>query len=156
MKKVIVVLIAGLISAGAYAGTAKVAAIQPLHEGVLVLDAHAGQHVKKGQLLFHIDPTLNKMLALQAKSTLKIAKETYARDKKLSRTHIVSNEALATAKDAYIQAYAGYKTALYNLKRNYSYAPFSGTVTKIDFYTGSAVGDASTVMTITENIRKHK
>ncbi|MCP4180377.1 MAG: hypothetical protein GY756_21660 [bacterium] len=156
MKKIIVVLVAGLISVGAYAAavkTARVAVIQPLHEGVLVLDTHLGQHVKKGQLLFHIDPTLNKMLALEAKSTLAVAKNTYARDKKLSKTHIVSPEALEAAKDAYIQAYAGYESALYNLKRNYNYAPFAGTVTKVDFYNGSAVSDAGEVMQVTESIQ---
>ena len=155
MKKVIVVLVAGLISIGAYAAAAKtprVAVIQPLHEGILVLDTHIGEHVKKGQLLFHIDPTLNKMAALQAKSSLVMAKNTYARDKRLAKTHIVSPEALETAKDAYIQAYAGYQTALYNLKRNYSYAPFNGTVTKVDFNNGSCVGDAGEVMQVTESI----
>ncbi|HJO92393.1 MAG TPA: hypothetical protein QF753_03235 [Victivallales bacterium] len=155
MKKVIVVLIAGLISVGAYAAAAqapKVAPVQSVYEGILQLDTHLGQHVKKGQLLFHIQTNLLKLAALKAKSTLVLAKETYARDKKLAKTHIVSPEALATAKDAYIQAYADYQTALINIKNCYYYAPFDGTVTKIDNYSGSCVSDGSEVVVVTQTL----
>ncbi|MCP4180378.1 MAG: hypothetical protein GY756_21665 [bacterium] len=155
MKKIIVVFIAGLVSIGAYAAASKtprVASIQPAHEGILVLDTHLGEHVKKGQLLFHEQAKLNELAALGAKSALHVAKSAYARDKKLAQTHIVSPEALEVTKDAYIQAYVDYNTALITCKNDYNYAPFEGVVTKINFYDGTTVSDAGEVMVVTETL----
>ncbi|HJO93842.1 MAG TPA: hypothetical protein QF753_10615 [Victivallales bacterium] len=155
MKKIVIVLITGLISVGAYAATAqtpKVASVDSVYEGILQLDTQLGQQVKKGQLIFHMQTNLLKLAALKAKSTLELAESTYGRDKRLAKTHIVSPEALETAKDAYIQAYADYQTALINIKNCYYYAPFNGTVTKIDNYTGSCVGDGNEVMQVTQTL----
>ncbi|HJO93824.1 MAG TPA: hypothetical protein QF753_10525 [Victivallales bacterium] len=153
MKKIAIIVISIFISIGAFASSNKSminAPIQSDYEGILQLDAHLNEHVNKGQLLFHIKTSLLKLAALKAKNDMKYAKEIYLRDKKLSGPHIISKKALEITKNTYIDDYIDYQTALINIKNCYYYAPFAGTVTKIDNYSGSCVGDASEVMVVTK------
>ncbi|HJO92392.1 MAG TPA: biotin/lipoyl-binding protein [Victivallales bacterium] len=154
MKKVIVILIAGLISIGAFAeATPKVGQVDTVYEGILQLHVKLGQKVKKGQLLFTMDTNLLKVAVIKANNNLNYTKEIYERNKKLyDSSHSVSREKLEEYKYNYINALADFKTAKINVKNCYYYAPFAGTVTKIIYGNGSAVGDGNEVMDITASI----
>ncbi|MCP4180376.1 MAG: biotin/lipoyl-binding protein [bacterium] len=155
MKKIIVILIAGLISVGAFAeATPKVAQVDTVYEGIVQLHVKLGQKVKKGQLLFTMDTNLLEIAVIKAKNDLNYTKTIYERDLKLfTKSHSVSKETLETAKFNYINALAGYKTAKINVKNCYYYAPFDGTVSKIIYGNGSAVSDGNEVLDITASIK---
>jgi multidrug resistance efflux pump len=129
--------------------TPVVAQVDSLIEGILRLNVHEKQKVKKGELLFHIDTASLENQKRKDRSNVKYCKQEYVRMDKLLKTHSVSKADYQTAKFNLINALADLKTTTLNLQNSCYYAPFDGIVTKIVTTDGSAVGDGSEVIDVT-------
>jgi multidrug resistance efflux pump len=155
MKKLILTLGACLVGFGLFAADVtpelQVAQIDSLAAGILKMHVALGEKVKKGQLIFELDSNLLDVATMKAENNVRYCKQIYDRDQKLLKTHNVSLELFQKARYNYINAVAGLKTALINVKNCYYYAPFDGNVTKIINYTGSAVGDGNEIIDITRD-----
>lgn len=117
----------------------------------------AGTRVKKGDLLFTIDPTLYRNAVVQAESALKTAKANldYARDNyermkiaiesdAVSRIELLKAEtAVATGEAAVSNAEAALKTAKTDLAYCYVHAPADGLMDLGSLSAGSYIAGAS-------------
>lgn len=121
------------------------------------IDYTAGQYVKKGQLLFVIEPAPYKDALAQSKAELSsaISQNDYAKNNYMSMKEAIANNAVSKidfiqAQSAWNQsiaaiesAKAAVETAKLNLSYCYIRAPFSGHITKSspnvgDYLNGSA------------------
>ncbi len=126
------------------------------------IDFKDGQHVKKGDLLFTIEPeqyeatvkSADAQLA-QAHAALKLAEATLKRNKDAFKTHAVSEVDVLTAeanKDSAAAQVLAAEATLENAKLNLSYtkihAPFAGRLSRRSLSVGNLVGDGqSTFLT---------
>lgn len=121
-----------------------------------------GGRVKKGQLLFVIEPTLYKDKVEQAEAELQTAqaqleyaRSNYSRMKEAVKSDAVSQiqvlqaeSSVAEGVAAVSNAEAALSTALTNLGYCYVRAPFDGTISKLSVDVGSYVGGAVQPVTL--------
>jgi multidrug resistance efflux pump len=123
-----------------------VAEVASYIEGMVTMQVTQNQQVKKGQLLFSVDPDFSEILIEKNNIDLWFYKEKYERTQKLYKNHVASLEVYETDKYNYINSSLNLESLKVNIKRSKYYAPFDGVVTKIIHYTGSAVGDGNNVL----------
>jgi len=138
------------ILAGAEQVQPREAAIAASDKGIVKLDVVLGQKVKKGDLLFELDPSIiNAKLewaSMDRKSMEPIIK---GAEKLIKDKHITAdNYELAI----YSNNWCDREENLCKAEREASmyYAPFDGTVTKIYRYDGSGLGDNDDEVVVTE------
>ena len=121
-----------------------VAKVASYIEGIVDMKVQVGQHVKKGQLLFHIEADILKAVMEKCKNSVWYYNETYKRMKDLSSKHSESVENLQESEYDVVNAIGNLQKEELLLDDWSDYkAPFEGVVTNIFYYTGSAVPDAS-------------
>ena len=109
----------------------KVAIVENINQGKLDLNVKLGQNVKKGDLLYSIDPSSFMVQKVKDENNVKLSKEIYDRKKKLYEDHVLPETELELAIFDYINFKADLETTKLNIKYSYSYAPFDGKVTAI-------------------------
>jgi membrane fusion protein (multidrug efflux system) len=111
-----------------------------------------GQHVKKGQLLFQIQPNIYQAEAQRAQSEVEFAEVEYQNIKALSDKNIVSTSELALAKAKLAKAKAELTLAQTHLKFTEIRAPFDGIVGKFeDVRLGSLLDEGELLTTLSDN-----
>lgn len=111
-----------------------------------------GQHVKKGQLLFQIQPTIYQAEALRAASEVEFAKVEYENVKALADKNIVSQNEAILAKAKLQKANAELQLAQTHLKFTEIRAPFDGIVGKFeDVRLGSLLDEGELLTTLSDN-----
>ncbi|HEY0785118.1 MAG TPA: efflux RND transporter periplasmic adaptor subunit [Acidobacteriaceae bacterium] len=142
------------------------ATINPQVDGNLTsIAAHAGEHVKQGQLLMQIDP-VKQRATLQAQAATEQQKlavyqfnqTELARQRKLFEAGITSRDAFDQAQQAFNNAKADYESSVASREtqsRQLSYysitAPFDGVVGDIPVHVGDYVSSTTTLTTVDEN-----
>ncbi|WP_035588930.1 efflux RND transporter periplasmic adaptor subunit [Hippea jasoniae] len=94
------------------------------------LHVDIGEKVKKGQILFIIDPVQTYQTIKQAKANLNHAKFIFNRMKKLYKQKVISKDKFIETKSMFLQAKAQYKKTLNLLKYTIIKAPCNGIVVK--------------------------
>ncbi|MCP4178587.1 MAG: hypothetical protein GY756_12550 [bacterium] len=117
-------------------------------EGQMLYEVPLNSHVKKGQLVEQVDPSIYKDAMKSDVAAINYDKLLYKADSKLYKTHSVSLVALLAAKENYQKALETFNEDNITFKHCSIYAPFAGTVTKITTYPGSGIGDGDLIMTI--------
>lgn len=129
-----------------------------------------GGRVKRGQLLFTIEPTLYKDQVVQAEAELKTAqaqleyaRNNYSRMKEALKSDAVSKiqvlqaeSSVAEGVAAVSNAEAALSTAHTNLSYCYVRAPFDGTISKTTVDVGSYVGGALQPVTLATIYKDNK
>jgi membrane fusion protein (multidrug efflux system) len=111
-----------------------------------------GQHVKKGQLLFQIQPNIYQAEAQRAQSEVEFAEVEYQNIKALADKNIVSTSELALAKAKLAKAKAELTLAQTHLKFTEIRAPFDGIVGKFeDVRLGSLLDEGELLTTLSDN-----
>ena len=126
------------------------------------IDFAPGSRVKKGQLLFVIEPTVYQDQVAQAESALKTARaqleynrNSYERMKEAIKSDAVSKIQVLQAESAVAQAQAGVSnaeaelnTARTNLSYCYVRSPFDGTIDKPQYDPGNYISGAVQPVTL--------
>jgi hypothetical protein len=118
-------------------------------EGNLNLYVHAGDHVKKGQLLYYVSS--NEIFPaeyLGAKRDVRIDRLNYLRQKKLAVTGSVSEQVLENALQKLMDDMDQMEYYASAIKHGHYYAPYDAVVINIFFPNGSGMGDGSKVMSL--------
>ena len=103
-----------------------------------------GAEVKKGQLLFTIDPRPYEAALTSAKGSFSQTKASYDRLKKLLATKAVSRAEFETAQSNYQRSLGEYTTAQLNLEYTRIVAPISGKVSRAEITVGNLVDAGGT------------
>ena len=98
-----------------------------------------GDMVKKGQLLFTIDPRPYEAARISARGTLAEATAALARAKKLVGSKAISRAELDAAQSAYDRALGNDKAAEVNLSYTSIAAPISGKISRAELTVGNLV-----------------
>ena len=133
---------------------ARVAQIDSILEGRLNMCVEPGDHVIKGQPLFFVNYDSLQLAKDKAKANAAFYLKNMERDKELAKSHNISLDNLQKAETDLVSAMQDAKTAEVNILNSYYFAPFNGIVTMVKSYTGSAIGDGSPVVEVTETIPK--
>lgn len=111
-----------------------------------------GQHVKKGQLLFQIQPTIYQAEFQKAKSEVEFARVEYENTKALADKNIVSQNEVALAKAQLEKAKAEMALAETHLSFTELRAPFDGIVGKFEeVRLGSLLDEGELLTTLSDN-----
>ncbi|MDF1759545.1 MAG: efflux RND transporter periplasmic adaptor subunit [Coxiellaceae bacterium] len=112
---------------------------------------HEGDHVKAGQLLIQLDNSQEKGNLAQAKATLAIQRDSYIRNAKANKQHLVATQDLTKIQSAYENAKADLimKQTLFNQKA--LHAPFAGTMGKFLLSVGDYVKAGTPLVTLTND-----
>lgn len=111
-----------------------------------------GEHVKKGQLLFKIQPTIYQAEVQKAKSELAFAQVEYENTMALADQDIVSKSEVALAKATLEKAKAELSLAQTHLDFTEVRAPFDGIVGKFeDVRLGSLLDEGELLTTLSDN-----
>ena len=128
----------------------KVALVENIQQGRLDLNVKLGQKVKKGDLLYSIDPETFLTQKAKDENNVRLSKHIYDRNNKLYKYHAVSKADLELTKFNYINNKADLETTDLNIKYSYSYAPFNGKVTAISNNSdNSLVDNQAQIVTVT-------
>ncbi|MCP4178591.1 MAG: hypothetical protein GY756_12570 [bacterium] len=133
------------------AATPVKANMESMIEGQMIYEVPLNSHVKKGQLVEEVDPSIYKDAVKNDIADINYNKVLYNADSKLYKTHSVSLETLLAAKKNYQLALDAFNKDSTTVKHCKVYAPFAGTATDITVYPGSGLGDGSLIMTIVKN-----
>ena len=111
-----------------------------------------GEHVKKGQLLFQIQPTIYQAEAQKAQSEVEFAEVEYANAKALADKNIVSQNEAILAKAKLQKARAELQLAQTHLGFTEIRAPFDGIVGKFEeVRLGSLLDEGELLTTLSDN-----
>ena len=111
-----------------------------------------GQHVKKGQLLFQIQPTIYEAEANRAASEVEFAKVEFENTKALADKNIVSQNEAILANAKLMKAKAELQLAQTHLKFTEIRAPFDGIIGKFeDVRLGSLLDEGELLTTLSDN-----
>lgn len=111
-----------------------------------------GQIVKKGQLLFQIQPNIYQAEAQKAQAEVEFAEVEYRNTKALAKKEIVSQSEVVMAKAKVSQARAELKLAQTHLGFTEIRAPFDGIVGKFeDVRLGSLLDEGELLTTLSDN-----
>ena len=103
-----------------------------------------GEIVKKGELLFTIDPRPYEAALITAKASLNEAAPTLARAKKLINSKAISRAEFDAAQSAYDRALGNFKAAELNLEYTRISAPISGKISRAEITVGNLVDAGGT------------
>ncbi len=98
-----------------------------------------GAEVKKGQLLFIIDPRPYEAAVISTKGALAQAQSAFERAQKLVKTKAISRAEFETAQSAYEHALGDFKVAQVNLDYTHIAAPISGKISRAEVTEGNLV-----------------
>jgi membrane fusion protein (multidrug efflux system) len=111
-----------------------------------------GQHVKKGQLLFQIQPNIYQAEAQKAQSEVEFAEVEYQNALALAEKNIISQSEVVLAKAKLSQAKAELSLARTHLSFTEIRAPFDGIVGKFeDVRLGSLLDEGELLTTLSDN-----
>lgn len=111
-----------------------------------------GEHVKQGQLLFQIQPTIYQAELLKAQSEVAFAQVEYNNTKALADQQIVSPSEVALAEATLQKAQAELALAQTHLQFTEVRAPFDGIVGKFeDVRLGSLLDEGELLTTLSDN-----
>lgn len=110
-----------------------------------------GQHVKKGQLLFQITPTLYNAELQKAQAEVNLAEIEYKNTKALSDSNIVAPNELAMAQAKFDKAKAELALAQVHLGFTRISAPFDGIINRFEVRPGSLVEEGELLTTLADN-----
>jgi multidrug efflux system membrane fusion protein len=102
-----------------------------------------GAEVKKGQLLFTIDPRPYEAALLSAKAALVEAESALARAKKLVGSNAISRAEHDAAKRTHDQALGNHRAAQLNLEYTRITAPIAGKISRAEITLGNLVDPAA-------------
>lgn len=102
-----------------------------------------GAEVKKGQLLFTIDPRPYEAAMISAKGALTEAQSVLARAKKLIGSKAISRAEFEAAERAHDQALGNFKSAEVNLAYTRITAPIAGKISRAEITVGNLVDPAA-------------
>ncbi|HJO92600.1 MAG TPA: hypothetical protein QF753_04300 [Victivallales bacterium] len=124
--------------------------MESMIEGQMVYEVPLNTHVKKGQLVEEVDPSQYKEEVKSDIAIINYDTLLYKADSKLYKTRSISLETMLGAKRNYEEALQAFNEAQTTIKHCKVYAPFAGTVSYINVYPGSGLGDGNLIMTITK------
>jgi membrane fusion protein (multidrug efflux system) len=110
-----------------------------------------GQFVKKGQLLFQIQPAVYEAESNKCKAELQAAKIELDNIALLAKKNIVSENELALAKAKYAKAQSELSVANTHLQFTRIYAPFDGIVGLLEKKLGSAIDEGELITSLSDN-----
>lgn len=110
-----------------------------------------GQFVKKGQLLFQINPSMYKAELLKSRAEEKAAEIEVQNSKALADKMVVSKNELALAQAKLQQAQAEVQLAALHLSYTEIRAPFDGTIDRIPLKLGSLIDEGELLTSISDN-----
>ncbi len=110
-----------------------------------------GQHVKKGDLLFEIMPTLYQAEQQKAAAEARLAEIEYKNTKALSDSNIVSSNELAMSKAKYDKANAELELAKVHLNFTQIRAPFDGIIDRFQVRLGSLIDEGELITSLSDN-----
>ncbi len=110
-----------------------------------------GQHVKKGQLMFLINPAIYKAELQKAEAEKNYANIELQNTKSLSDKNIVSKNELALANAKYEKAQAEKELAMVHLGFTEVRAPFDGIMDHFQVRQGSLVDEGDLLTTLSDN-----
>lgn len=110
-----------------------------------------GQHVKKGDLLFEIIPSLYQAEQQKAAAEARLAEIEYKNTKALSDSNIVSANELAMSKAKYDKANAELQLAQVHLGFTQIRAPFDGIIDRFHVRLGSLVDEGELISSLSDN-----
>ncbi|MBL0190760.1 MAG: efflux RND transporter periplasmic adaptor subunit [Saprospiraceae bacterium] len=111
-----------------------------------------GQFVKKGQLLFQIQPNIYQAEAEKAQSELEFAEVEYQNSKALAEKNVVSQSEVVLAKAKMSKAKADLSLAQTHLKFTEIRAPFDGIIGKFEnVRLGSLLDEGELLTTLSDN-----
>lgn len=117
-------------------------------KGVIEEQVNLGEKVKKGQLLFKTNTDMLEAQRKISETELSYAKSVYERNILLQQKSVSLYNHYKSYIN-YINKLKDLKTEEVQLKQACQYAPFDGTITRIDRYSGSGVGEGKPVLFIT-------
>ena len=110
-----------------------------------------GQHVKKGQQMFHIMPNVYEADLQKAKAEAEVAEIQYKNTKLLADGNVVSENELAMAKAEYDRAKAEVTLAETHLGFTDIRAPFDGIMDHLEVREGSLLDEGELLTTLSDN-----
>ncbi len=110
-----------------------------------------GQFVKKGQLLFQINPRMYQAELLKKRAEEKAAQIELQNSKALSDKQVVSKNELAMAQAKLQQAQAEVQLAQLHLTYTEIRAPFDGTIDRIPLKLGSLIDEGELLTSLSDN-----
>lgn len=110
-----------------------------------------GQHVKKGQQMFHIMPNVYQADLQKAKAEAEVAEIEYKNTKLLADGDVVSANELAMAKAEYDRAKAEVSLAETHLGFTDIRAPFDGIMDHLEAREGSLLDEGELLTTLSDN-----
>ena len=110
-----------------------------------------GQHVKKGQQMFHIMPNVYQADLQKAKAEAQVAEIEYKNTKLLADGDVVSANELAMAKAEYDRAKAEVSLAETHLGFTDIRAPFDGIMDHLEAREGSLLDEGELLTTLSDN-----
>ncbi|ALW86452.1 hemolysin D [Hymenobacter sedentarius] len=110
-----------------------------------------GQHVKQGQLMFQIKPTVYQAELKKSQAEANYVGLEYDNTKKLADKNIVSKSELALAQAKYDKANADVSLAQTHLQFTTVKAPFSGIMDHFQGRLGSLVDEGDLLTTLSDN-----
>jgi membrane fusion protein (multidrug efflux system) len=133
-------------------GTLTAKSVVKIHnqeEGLIKkLPYHAGDHVKKGDILVQIDDALLRSQLNKASASRRLKHENYRRFLTLSKRKLVSDDQLIKAKTEYQIALAEEKLLQTRVNNTSIKAPFDGVISARNAEPGDAVSKYTHLMTI--------
>lgn len=110
-----------------------------------------GQFVKKGQLLFRINPKMYEAEVLKSRAEEKAAEIELQNSKSLADKEVVSKNELAMSQAKLQQAQAELQLAQLHLSYTEIRAPFDGTIDRIPLKLGSLVDEGELLTVLSDN-----
>ncbi|GLB49669.1 hemolysin D [Neptunitalea sp. Y10] len=110
-----------------------------------------GEHVKKGQLLFKIMPSLYEAELQRAQAEADFAKIEYENTKKLADSNVVAPNELAMAKAKFDKANAELSLSQVHLQFTEIRAPFDGIIDRFHVRLGSLVDEGELLSSLSDN-----
>ena len=110
-----------------------------------------GQHVRQGQLMFQIKPTICQAELKKSQAEANYVGLEYQNTKKLADKNIVSGSELALAQAKYDKANADVSLAQTHLQFTTVRAPFSGIMDHFQGRLGSLVDEGDLLTTLSDN-----
>ncbi|MCP4178590.1 MAG: hypothetical protein GY756_12565 [bacterium] len=122
--------------------------MESMIEGQMIYEVPLNSHVKKGQLVEEVDPSQYKEEVKSDIAIINYDTLLYKADTKLYKSRSVSLVTMLGAKRNYEEALQALHEAQTTIRHCKVYAPFAGTVSYINVYPGSGLGDGNLIMTI--------
>lgn len=139
-------------SATGYLIAKKSTTITPRTSGYIqMINAHEGQSVTSGQVLFQLDNQTEKDALAAAKANAELSQLQYQRDKKLLAKGYITQDTYYAAEVTFKQNQAALETAQNNLDNKSITAPFNGTMGALSVSLGAYVNPGTALTTLVDN-----